>query len=219
VLTLDGVYSHFARADEADLESSLEQAACFRAVLGEIRGRGIDPGLVHVANSAGLLAGEALASALPEATAVRPGLMLYGVAPAPHLAFDRSPVMTLRSRVVHVRRVRAGESVGYAGLYRAMHDTQIATLPVGYADGVPISLSNAGRVSLAGRSVPLVGRVSMDFVTVDVGEAGARIGDEAILFGDPEGRHPVEALAAAAGTLAYELLVRVGPRVRRIVVD
>jgi len=218
-LTLEGTYSHLARADETDLAPSLEQIAHFRRVLAEIRRRGIDPGLVHLVNSAGLLAGDALAKALPEATAVRPGLMLYGVQPAPHLAFPRSPVMTLRSRVTHVRRVRAGEAVGYAGLYRALRDTQIATLPVGYADGIPIALSNNGHVRVAGRTVPLVGRVSMDFVTADVGETGARIGDEVIVFGDAEGALPVEEMAAAAGTLAYELLVRVGPRVPRTLVE
>jgi alanine racemase len=218
-LELEGVYSHLACADEQDLAPSLDQIGRFRSVLAEIRERGVAPGMVHIANSAGLLAGEALAKAFPEAGAVRPGLMLYGVSPAPHLDFDRAPVMTLRSRVVGVRRVCAGDSVGYGATHRAERDTRIATLPIGYADGVPISLSNRGRVRLAGRFAEVVGRVSMDFITVDVGESGAAIGDEAILFGDEQGVLPVEDVAAAAGTLAYELLVRIGARVPRIVED
>lgn len=218
-LELDGVYSHLACADEQDLAPSLDQIERFRSVLADIRERGVDPGLVHMFNSAGLLAGEALANAFPEAGAVRPGLMLYGVSPAPHLDFDRVPVMTLRSRVVCVRRVRAGDGVGYGATHRVVRDTRIATLPIGYADGVPISLSNRGSVIVAGRLVKIVGRVSMDFITVDVGESGAAIGAEAVVFGDAEGVLPVEDVAAAAGTLAYELLVRVGPRVPRIVED
>lgn len=215
---LEGVYSHLARADERDLAPSLDQIALFRALLADIRERGVDPGLVHMVNSAGLLAGEALARALPEATAARPGLMLYGARPAAHFDFDPEPVMTLRTRVVQVRRVRAGEAVGYGGMHRAEVDTRIATLPIGYADGVPISLSNRGRVLLTGgRLAPIVGRVSMDFISIDVGETGAAIGEEGILFGDPGGVLPVEAAAAAAGTLAYEMMVRVGPRVPRIV--
>jgi alanine racemase len=217
-LALAGVYSHFARADEPDLAPSLEQNAAFRRVLGLALERGVDPGMIHMANSAGLLSGADLADALPEAGAVRPGLMLYGARPAPHLAADLEPAMILHTRVVQVRRVRAGEAVGYGATHRAARDTLVATLPIGYADGVPVSSSNRGRVLLGGRSAPLIGQVSMDFITVDAGEAGAAIGDEAILFGEGQGaRLPVEEAAAAAETLAYALLVRVGARVPRVV--
>jgi len=219
-LALEGVYSHFARADELDLAPSLEQTTAFRRVLAAARERGVDPGTVHMANSAGLLAGRDLADALPEAGAVRPGLMLYGVRPAPHLAGDLAPAMTLSSRVVQVRRVRAGEAVGYGATHRAARDTCVATLPIGYADGVPVSSSNGGRVLLGGRFAPLVGRVSMDFVTIDAGDASVAIGDEAILFGEGQGaRLQVEEAAAAAETLAYALLVRVGARVPRVIED
>jgi alanine racemase len=217
-LALEGVYSHFARADEPDLAPSLEQIATFRRVLAGARERGVDSGAVHVANSAGLLAGKDLADALPEAGAVRPGLMLYGVRPAPHFVAELAPAMTLRSRVVQVRRVRAGEAVGYGATHRAVRDTVVATLPIGYADGVSVSSSNRGRVLLGGRFASLVGRVSMDFVTIDAGDARVAIGDEAILFGEGQGaRLPVEEAAAAAETLAYELLVRVGARVPRVI--
>jgi alanine racemase len=218
-LALDGVYTHLARADEPDLEPSLEQLRRFREILGEARRRGVEPGIVHFANSAGLLA-TPLAAALPEAAAVRPVLMLYGVRPAPHLQGALRPVMTLRTRVVQVRRVSKGEAVGYAATFRAPRDTRVATLPLGYADGVPVAASNRGHVLLRGRRLPIAGRVSMDYVGVDVGDAPVEPGDEAVLFGaGGDGALPVEDAARAAETIGYELLVRVGRRVPRVVVD
>jgi alanine racemase len=212
---LEGVYTHLARADEAELEPSLEQLRRFRELLEALREAGVSPPLVHVANSAGLLCGPLLA-ALPEANAVRPGLMLYGVRPAPHLPGDLSPVMTLRCRVATLRTARAGSAVGYAARYRAERDTRIATLPLGYADGVPIAASNRGEVVIRGRRLPIVGRVSMDAIGVDVGRLPVEVGDEAVLFGaSGSGALPVEEAALAADTIPYELLVRVGERVPR----
>ncbi len=219
-LRLEGVYTHLARADEPDLAPTLEQVARLRALLASARARGVAPGLVHCANSAGLLAGDALAAALPEAGAVRPGGALYGVIPAPHLAAPLRPAMTLRTRVVHLRAAHPGDAVGYNALYRAPRRTRIATLALGYADGVPVAATGRGVVVIRGRRCPFAGRVSMDFVGVDVGEAPVEIGDEAILFGTAEqGSLPVEEAALAAGTIAYEMLVRVGARVRRAYAD
>src|SRR5262245_49794680 len=219
-LRLEGVYTHLARADELDLAPTLEQVARLRALLAEARARGVEPGLVHCANSAGLLAGEALSGALPEAGAVRPGGALYGVTPAPHLAAPLRPAMTLRTRVVHLRAARAGDAVGYNALYRAQRRTRIATLAIGYADGVPVGATGRGEVVIRGRRCPFAGRVSMDFVGVDAGPDPVEVGDEAILFGESEqGRLPVEEAARAAGTIAYEMLVRVGARVRRAYAD
>jgi alanine racemase len=219
-LRLEGVYTHLAQADEPDLGPTLEQVAQLRQLLARARARGVEPGLVHCANSAGLLAGAALAAALPEERAVRPGLALYGVRPAPHLDAALRPAMTLRTRVAHLRSARPGDAVGYNATYLAPRRTRIATLPVGYADGVPIGASNRGAVLIRGRRCPFAGRVSMDFVGVDVGEAPVEIGDEAILFGAADqGSLPVEEAALSAGTIAYEMLVRVGARVRRAYAD
>jgi alanine racemase len=231
-LSLEGVYTHLASADDPSLESSLEQLARFRSVLDALRGRGIDPGLVHAVNSAGLLAGKRLADALPEAAAVRPGLMLYGARPADHFAAAGRlrPVMSVRARVLALRSVRAGDPVGYGGSWRAERDTRIATLALGYEDGVLRSLASRGAVWLAGGRRPIVGRVSMDYIGVDVGDAPVALGDEAVFFGSashPEplasasddAGIPVEEQARAAGTLAYELLVGVGGRVARQVVN
>lgn len=215
-LKLAGVYTHFARADEADLAPTLEQLAIFREVLRVCAERGIAAGLVHTANSAGLLAGPVVGDALPEVAAVRPGLMLYGPRPAPHLEADLTPVMTLRTRVVNLREIEAGTAVGYGASYRAVRRTRIATLAIGYADGVPVATSGRGSVLIRGRRHPIAGRVSMDFIGVEVADRAVEVGDDAILFGrGHETQLLVEEAAAAADTHAYELLVRVGKRVPR----
>ena len=216
-LRLAGVYSHLARADEPDLAPSLEQLRVLGAVLREARARGLDPGLVHVVHSAGLLVGKPLIEALPEQGAARPGVILYGVRPAPHFDVKLQAAMTLRTQVVQLRSVKAGDSVGYGAEFRATRDTRIATLPIGYDDGVPISASGRGSVLIRGRRLPIAGRVSMDFISVDAGAAPIEIGDDVIVFGEAQANAvlSVEEAAAAAQTLSYELLVRVGRRVER----
>ncbi|MCX5738599.1 MAG: alanine racemase, partial [Proteobacteria bacterium] len=218
-LALEGVSTHFARADEPDPAPTRAQAEGLARVLEALRQRGIEPGLVHLANSAGLLGAAAWQDLLP-GDAVRPGLMLYGVAPAP--AFEAAglrPVMTLSTAVVALRRVGEGEGVGYAAVWRAPRSGWIATLPMGYADGVPWSLgrpSAGGTVLLGGRRRAIVGRISMDLTTVWLEDDAVALGEQAIVFGAGA---PVEALAAAAGTIAYEVLVRVGSRVPRMPID
>lgn len=220
-LRLEGVFTHFARADEPDLAPTLAQLVAFRRILDAAAAAGVRPGLVHAANSAGLLAGKPLWEALPALNAARPGLMLYGVRPAEHLEADLRPAMTLRARVAQLHRVKAGEAVGYSAGFRATRDTTIATLPLGYEDGVPVSSSGRGSVLIRGRRLPIAGRVSMDYTGVEVADAPVCIGDEAVFFGQPQNglRLSVEDVAEAAGTIAYELLVRVGARVPRVFVD
>jgi alanine racemase len=198
----------------------------FARALDALRRRGVDPGCVHLANSAGLLASTRWDDLLP-GDAVRPGLMLYGIAPA---ARDASaglrPVMTLVTAVTAVRRVEAGAPVGYAAAWRAPRSGWVATLPMGYADGIPWAAGQqdatgaaGARVLIAGRRRPIVGRVSMDLATVWLEDDAVAIGEPAIAFGTGAGGTlPLEELAAAAATLAYELLVRVGARVPRVYV-
>lgn len=218
-LRLGGVLTHLACADDPEPDASLAQLARFREVLAAALERGVAPGLVHVANSAALLSFARLDAALPEADAVRPGLMLYGVSPAPHFAAELLPVMTLRTEIVALRPAAPGDTVGYGASHRVTRATRVATVPAGYADGVPWTLGNRGSALLRGRRVPYAGRVSMDLVTLDVGDLRAEVGDEVILFGVGEGGLlRVEELAEVAGTLSYELLVRVGQRVPRRVV-
>ncbi len=221
-LRLSGVFTHLAGADESDLQPSRDQVARLVQIQREFQVDGRRPPEAHVANSAGLLRlgdlendESGLASA-----AVRPGLMLYGVSPFSDRsaeALDLEPVMTLAARVVAVRGISEGEAVGYGGTWRARRNTRIATLPLGYADGLPRSLSAGGEVFLAGGMRAIVGRVSMDYVTLDVGDAAVRVGQIATIFGrTPEGlRIPVEALARSAGTIGYEILVGIGARVPR----
>ncbi len=219
-LWLEGLFTHLARADEVDLAPSEHQLDVFRGVLEQAARAGSEPRLVHFANSAGLLAGDVLRQRVPGVNAVRPGLMLYGARPAPHVGALLRAVMTLRARVAQVRDLAKGDAVGYGALFRASRDTRVATLPVGYEDGVPISTSNEGSVCIRDRRFPIVGRVSMDFITVDVGDAPVEPGDEAVIFGGQGEMHrSVDEAAADAGTLAYELLVRVGARVPRVYVD
>ena len=220
LLSFQGIYTHLACADEADLGPTLRQLALFGEVIAGLRARSLAPPLVHVANSAALVAGPELAAVMPpEVNAVRPGLLLYGVQPS----FERAgvaklePVMSLRTRVANVRHVRRGDPVGYGATFRAKQRGRIATLPIGYADGVPWSVGNRGTVLLRGRRLRIVGRVSMDLLTLDVGELPVEIGDRVLVFGRSESeRLPVEQLAEAAGTIPYELLVRVGRRVPRV---
>lgn len=215
-LRLAGVLTHLACADEPEPSPSLEQLARFRERVAALRRAGVDPGLVHVANSAALLAWPELERAFPEVGAMRPGLLLYGVSPAPHLDAPLRPVMTLRSTVVALRAAGSGDTVGYGGTHRVEGRTRIATVGMGYADGIPWALGNRGHALVRGRRVPYAGRVSMDLVTLDVGTLPVEVGDEVILFGVGQGaRLPVEELAEAAGTIPYELLVRVGQRVPR----
>jgi alanine racemase len=216
-LALAGVCTHFARADESDLGPTRAQLERFRAVLAAARAAGLDPGRVHVANSAGVLSAGLAGEELLEGDAVRPGLALYGVAPAPHLADPGlKPVMTLRTEVVAVRPVAAGEGVGYGHAWRAPRSGWVATLPIGYADGIPWSGARGGQVLIGGARWPLAGRVSMDCITVWTAEKPARVGEEAVVFGAGGEALRVEEWAEAAGTIPYELLVRVGARVPRV---
>jgi len=217
---LEGLYTHLACADDPDPTFSRSQLAQFREVLARAADRGLTPPQIHFENSAALLDPVALREELPEATAVRPGLMLYGARPSGHLDVELSPVMSLRAPVVNLREIASGDSVGYGATYRAPGATRVATLPLGYADGVPCSLANRGSVWIRGARHPIVGRVSMDYTTVDVGDSNVVIGDTAVLFGRDEGgsRKPViavEEVADCAGTIPYEILVRVGQRIHR----
>jgi alanine racemase len=201
----EGIFTHFHSA-ETDPASARAQWDRLQAVLASLPSR---PALLHAANSAGALQGRALAGDL-----IRPGIFLYGGeagGPAPAV------VAALRTRVVAVRRIRAGDTVSYGGTWRATHATTVATLSVGYADGFPRAADpEAPRrprlIELGGTIVPVVGRVTMDMTMVDVGDATPSPGDVATVYG---GRVSIDRQAAAAGTIAYELLTALGPRVPR----
>ena len=198
--------SHFGCADEEKNSATLAQIARFEQLTKSYTEE------KSFANSAGVYA-------WPEAHYqwIRPGLMLYGVSPmmAENLSavtLGVKPVMTLQSSLISIRKIKAGESVGYGGAWSSEHDTSIGVVAIGYGDGYPRHAVNGTPVLLNGRIVPLVGRVSMDMITVDLGVASTdNIGDIATLWG--EGL-PVEEIAKYANTISYELLCNITRRVQ-----
>lgn len=196
----EGIFTMFHSA-ERDPVATAEQWQRFNEALAALGRR---PSLVHAAASAGGAYGGVYA-----ADATRPGIHLYGGRVA---GLDSVPVAALRARVVATRRVSAGTSIGYDASWTAPNQTTIATVAIGYADGVHRRLSNGGAVELLGQRVRIVGRVTMDHLMVDVGELPAAIGDVATLFG---GLVTLEEQAALAGTISYELLTALGPRLPR----
>lgn len=217
-LALAGIMTHVAAPHGASDEATFGQALAFDELLAAARARGILPGSVHVANSCAIFSGVRGPHAWPY-DMVRPGIAAYGTLPA-HLAraAELRPVVTLASQVVFLKDVPAGTPVGYDATWRAPRPTRIATLSVGYADGVPWSLSGSGEVLLRGRRAPIVGRVSMDYTTVDIGRVpGVCVGDTAILIGrDGQDELRLADVARRAGTIPHELLCSFGKRVERV---
>ena len=196
----EGAFTHFHSA-EHNTSSTAEQWSQLSAAL-QILGR--RPALVHAANSAAGAYGSAYCGDL-----ARPGIHLYGGRVA---GLDAVPVASLRARVVALRRLAAGDSVGYDATWRAPAPTTVATLSIGYADGLPRRLSNGGAVELVGRRLRIVGRVTMDQTMVDVGDLPISVGDVATVIG---GMVSLDEQAALAGTISYELLTSLGERIPR----
>ena len=212
-LRFDAVYTHFATADNVESPAMEEQCARFEAACQTIRALQ-HQFLRHAANSAGLLR-----DSRTWYDFVRPGLLLYGVLPPPIWStLDLRPVLSLTSRVVAVKGVRAGEGIGY-GLRNAERAARtIAVVPAGYADGLDARLSGRFFVLVRGRRAPIVGSVCMDMITVDVtGIEGVAPGDDVVFIGaQGNERLDVREMAAAIGTIPYEILCRIGTRIERI---
>ena len=219
-LRLAGIFTHLAVADEPDHGATVEQLSTFDAALGSLDDA--DSPVVHVANSAGALA-------VPSArrSFVRLGIAMYGISPGPdvdHLVADLHPAMTLKARVSFVKSVAAGTHVSYGWRHRFDGDTTVATVPIGYADGVPRRLGTlpdapGADVLVNGRRCPIVGVVTMDQLVVDVGAAPVAIGDEVVLIGR-QGAHEIRAedWAERLGTIGYEIVCGISARVPRRVV-
>jgi alanine racemase len=222
-LRLAGVSTHLACADEPWSSATDEQLAAFEQVLSELDAHGSRPPLVHAANSAAALAVPAARYDL-----ARVGIAMYGIAPGAgvaHLCRDLRPAMSLRARVSHVKPVVAGSHVSYGWKHRFDRDTTVATVPIGYADGVPRRLGtlpdrSGADVLIGGRRHPIVGVVTMDQLMVDVDGAEVRVGDEVVLIGEQgDDRIRAEDWADRLGTIGYEIVCGIGPRVPRIVRD
>lgn len=212
-LDLEAVYTHFATADAPGGDLFAEQLAHFETARAALCRRGLGPRVVHAANSAALLADPAAWF-----DCVRPGLLLYGVTPHDREGFlTLKPVMSLTSRVVAVKGVRVGETVGYGARFRAVRPTTVAIVPAGYADGLDTRLEGRGSVLVRGHRAPIVGSVCMDMMTVDVTGLAVTPGDAVVIVGEQDGAAiTMSEIAAAIGTIPYELLCRVGARIQRV---
>ena len=224
-LSLEGISTHLASAEVLDDENAVRQMKRFEQGLAVLRSYGLHPPLVHMGNSAAI-------SARPETwkTMVRPGIALYGYslafmrggAPATVRELPLRPVLSWKTRVLTVKEIAAGEAVGYMGTFVTKARSRIAVLPVGYADGYPRLLSNRARVIVGGEYAPVVGGISMDLTTVDVGHIrSVAVGDEVILIGRGAGdasSKTVDAveLARLCETVPYEILCGLSQRVPRV---
>ena len=213
---LVGLMTHLAAAEAEDPTFAREQLARFAEAERGLAAAGVRASVRHAANSAALIF-------LPEArlNLVRPGIMLYGCHPRGrqrHIEPLLTPALRLRTVINHIQEVARGDSVSYGRTFVAPRDLCVATLPVGYADGYGRLLSNQGHVLIRGLRVPIVGRVCMDMTMVDVTRvSGARVGDEVVLIGR-QGAEEITAddVAELQGTISYEVLCRIGPRVPRM---
>jgi alanine racemase len=211
-LELEGIYTHFAAADEPDRRSARAQLALFTGFLEALAARDVRVPLRHAANSAATLE-------LPEAhlDLVRPGIALYGYHPAGADPQGLRPALTLTSVLARVEVMPAGTGVSYNHTFRTTRASVLGLVPLGFADGLPRLLSNRGHMLVRGRRCPIVGRVCMDQTVLDVTDApGARVGEPVVVLGcQGEERIGADEIGLHAGTNAYETLCRIGPRVPR----
>ncbi|MEU4165812.1 alanine racemase [Streptomyces sp. NPDC026665] len=218
LITVTGLWSHFACADEPGHPSIQAQLALFREMVSYAEEQGVRPEVRHIANSPATLT-------LPEShfDLVRTGIAVYGISPSPELGtpadFGLRPVMTLSASLALVKHVPAGHGVSYGHHYVTPGETTLGLVPVGYADGIPRHASGTGPVLVGGKWRTVAGRVAMDQFVVDLGGDEPEPGARAVLFGPGDDGEPTaEDWARAAGTIAYEIVTRIGTRVPRVYV-
>jgi alanine racemase len=208
-----GTWSHFACADQPEHPGNDAQEAAFMDALDALAAAGLEPGMRHLANSAA-----AIARPSSHLDLIRVGIASYGLPPSAtmQVGLPLRPVMTLRGRLAAVKRVPAGSGVSYGWTYTTERETTLGLVPLGYGEGIPRHASGRLPAAHGGRRVPLVGTVAMDQVVVDLGDAPALAGDIVTLFGPGDDGEPTaEDWAAAADTIGYEVVTRIGGRVRR----
>jgi alanine racemase len=214
---VDGLMTHFAAADEPEMDAFTRlQVARFRQAVETLRGRGHTPSYEDMANSAGTFGHDSAWGNM-----VRPGGVLYGlwrdILPPSVVEPRLLPVMSVYSRITLLKRVHAGETLGYGRTFEARRETLVATLPIGYNDGYVRALSNRGRAIVRGHYAPVAGRISMDLMMLDVTDVpGVALNDRVTLLGvDGPLAIPAEEMAKTAGTLSYEITCGISPRVPR----
>ena len=218
-LEVAGLFTHFATADSADKAYAELQLERFQRLTDALRGRGIEVPFNHVANSAALID-------MPNSHCdlVRPGIATYGLYPSAEVSRDRlelRPVLQWKTRVIHLKQVPAGFGVSYGITYRTPTPTTLATVAVGYADGLSRSLSSRGQMLVGGRRVPIVGRVCMDLTLLDVGAVSdIAVGDEAVIIGRQGDQElTADEMASLLDTINYEVVTSIAARVPRIYSD
>ena len=219
-LETEGIFTHFATADEEDLTKSYRQFNTFTEFADNVEKQtGISIRLKHCSNSAGIVQ-------MPEANldAVRAGIILYGLYPSDEVkAMDKielKPVLSLKSRIVHLKTIPEGQEISYGGTFTTKRKTRVATICIGYGDGYPRGLSNTGAVLIAGQRAPIIGRVCMDQLMVDVTDikGSIDIGDTVTLIGRDGGESiTMEELGGLSGRFNYELACDLGRRITRVV--
>ncbi len=218
-IELTGTWSHFAWADAPQHPTVRAQQERFLEAVAELQGAGLDPGMLHLANSAATLTNPSAHFDL-----VRPGLAVYGLSPVPDLGapadFGLREAMRVTARLTQVKRARAGQGVSYGHEYTTECDTVLGLVPMGYADGIPRHAGNAGPVQVRGRRHTVAGRVCMDQFMLDLGpDFDGAPGDEVTVLGrGAEGEPTAQDWAVAAGTINYEIVTRMAPRLPRLVV-
>ncbi|MFI9763237.1 alanine racemase [Streptomyces sp. NPDC051963] len=219
IIRITGLWSHFACADEPGHPSIDAQLTRFREMVSYAEEQGVRPEVRHIANSPATLT-------LPEShfDLVRTGIAVYGISPSPEIGgpadFGLRPVMTLSAAVALVKHVPGGHGVSYGHHYTTPGETTLGLVPVGYADGIPRHASGTGPVMIGGKWRTVAGRVAMDQFVVDLGGDEPPAGTEAVLFGPGDRGEPTaEDWAQAAGTIAYEIVTRIGTRVPRVYVN
>jgi len=210
---VEAIYTHFANASDSRDGFTQRQIERFERMLQRLEPAGVRAPLHHIANSAATVRG-----VIGDSDFVRVGLSLYGGEPLDWEQSRLEPIMTWRTRIVRLKTLEAGEAVGYGTSFHTSRKSRIATLPVGYADGYDRLLSNRGFVLIHGRRAPVVGRVSMDLVTIDVTDIpNAAVGDDVILLGrQGNGEISAEEIAQKTGTISYEVFCNVSARVARL---
>lgn len=216
VVVVAGVWSHLAYADEPQHPTVRRQQEVFEEAVRAAERAGCRPEVRHLANSAATLTNPSVHYDL-----VRPGIAVYGLSPVPQLGgpadFGLTPAMTLTARLANVKRVPAGQGVSYGHTYTTPAETVLGLVPLGYADGIPRNATNVGPLAVAGRRYRVAGRVCMDQLVVDLGpDSIARAGDEVVLFGSDPAGPSAQDWADATGTISYEIVARIGPRVPRV---
>ncbi len=215
-IMVEGIFTHFARADEADKTSAEEQLALFEKMISMLEERGIKIPIKHCSNSAGIVE-------LKEANMdmVRAGITLYGLWPSEEVRrdiIDLKPALSLITHVAYVKDLEAGRAISYGGTYVTKRPSRIATIPVGYADGYARGLSNKGAVLIHGKRAPICGRVCMDQFMVDVTDIPeVKMGDEVILIGSAgEETITMEEVGELSGRFNYEFVCNLGKRIPRV---